>query len=149
CLGFDFWTTSRTTNNPDTTVPAFGHYSSASAGLTGQTTNRTSAVSNYTISPSNTTLGTTSYTRTYVNNFYQNAAYASTLVRAFDSYTSTDGGNTWTAPSSGGPVLPAASYATTPGGDKPLYYLGSVVNYAEEVEDVINSTNRNKWWELD
>ena len=55
CLGFDFYTTTRTTNNPDPLVPTFGHYSSASAALQGPTTNRTSASSSYTISPSNTT----------------------------------------------------------------------------------------------
>ena len=46
----------------------------------------------YTISPSNTTVANSSYSLTYVNNFYQNAAYATTLIRAFDSYSSTDGG---------------------------------------------------------
>src|SRR5271169_5478324 len=39
---------------------------------------------------SNTTVANTSYSLTYINNFYQNAAYATTLIRAFDSYTSTD-----------------------------------------------------------
>ena len=100
-LGFDIQTSTRATNNPDTLVPTFGHYSSSSAGLTGPTTNRTSAYDNYTISPSNTTAGNSSYNLTYINGFYQNAAYASTLIRAFDSFTSTDGGNTWTAPTSG------------------------------------------------
>ena len=89
CLGFDFYPTSRTTNNPDTLVPTFGHYSSSSAVMQGPTTNRTSGSSSYTIAPSNTTAPNSSYTRTYVNNFYQNAAYASPLIRAFDSYTST------------------------------------------------------------
>ena len=102
-LGFDIQTSTRTTNNPDTLVPTFGHYSSSSAGLTGPTTNRTSIYDNYTISPSNTTTGNSSYNLTYINGFYQNAAYASPLIRAFDSYTSTDGGNTWTAPTSGPP----------------------------------------------
>ncbi len=111
--------------------------------------NRTSSYDNYTISPTNTTASNTSYTRTYINNFYQNAAYASTLVRAFDSYTSTDGGNTWTAPTSGGPVLPPASYTTTPGGDVPLFTNGSTTTYAQEAEDVTGATTRNRWWELD
>ena len=68
---------------------------------------------------------TASYSLTYVNNFYQNAAYATTLVRAFDSYTSTDGGNTWTAPTSGTPLLPPSSYASVPGGDVPLFKRGA------------------------
>ena len=92
CLGFDFYPTTRTTNNPDTLVPAFGHYSAASSGLIGPSTNRTSGDDSYTISPSNTTASNTSYSLTYVNNFYQNAAYATPLIRAFDSYSSSDGG---------------------------------------------------------
>ena len=92
CMGFDFYTSSRTTNNPDTVVPTFGHYSSNNAGLTYSGTGRTSAVDSYSIPTTNTTVTNSSYTLTYINSFYQNAAYASTLVRAFDSYTSTDGG---------------------------------------------------------
>src|SRR5437899_5245535 len=94
CNGYDFYTTTRTTNNPDSLIPKFGHYSSASAGLQGPTTNRTSAYDNYLISPSNVTVGNSSYSLTYVNNFYQQAAYTTPLVRAFDSYTSNDGGAT-------------------------------------------------------
>ncbi len=109
-LGFDMYAMTRTTNNPDTIIPTFGQYSSSSAVMIGPGTSRTSAYDSYTISPSNTTTANPSYTRTYVNSYYQNAAYASTLIRAFDSYTSTDGGNTWSPPSSGGPVLPPASY---------------------------------------
>ena len=153
CLGFDFWSSARTTNNPDTVVPTFGHYSAGNAAtyLQGPSTNSTSAVDSYTISPSNTTVSNSSYTRTYINNFYQNAAYAGTLVRAFDSYTSTDGGNTWTAPTSGGPLLPPASYTTVPGGDVPLFFSGSTTNYAQEVEDVVEwrLLRRNAAWELD
>src|SRR5262249_35775521 len=48
CLGFDFYTTTRSSNNPDTAVPTFGHYSSASAGMQGPTTNQTSAYDSYT-----------------------------------------------------------------------------------------------------
>ena len=55
CLGFDFYTTSRTTNNPDTLIPTFGQYSSSNAGLQGPSTNQTSSDESYTISPSNTT----------------------------------------------------------------------------------------------
>ncbi|MFI5461011.1 MAG: pilus assembly protein TadG-related protein, partial [Isosphaerales bacterium] len=55
CLGFDFYTTSRTSNNPDTLIPTFGHYSSSSAAMQGPSTNQTSSADNYTISPSNTT----------------------------------------------------------------------------------------------
>jgi len=149
CLGFDFYPSSRTSNNPDTLIPTFGHYSSSSAGLQGPTTNQTSGSSSYTISPSNTTAPNSSYARTYVNNFYQNAAYASTLVRAFDSYTSTDGGNTWSPPSSGTPMLPPTSYASVPGGDVPLFKLGSTTTYATNVKDVLNSTTTNIFWELD
>jgi Flp pilus assembly protein TadG len=149
CLGFDFYTTSRTSNNPDTVVPTFGHYSSSSAVMQGPTTNQTSADESYTISPSNTTEATTSYSLTYVNNFFQNAAYASTLVRAFDSYTSTDGGATWTAPSSGSPQLPSSSYASTPGGDVPLFKSGSSTTYATTVKDVLGSSTTNILWELD
>jgi hypothetical protein len=149
CLGYDFYTTSRSSNNPDTAYPTFGHYSSTSASMKGPTTNQTSTYDNYTISPSNTTAGNTSYTLTYVNNFYQNAAYASTLVRAFDAYTSTDGGTTWTAPTSGGPILPPSSYKTTPGGDVPLFKAGSTSVYAQNVQDVTGGTTTNTLWELD
>ena len=150
CLGFDFYGSSRTTNNPDTLVPTFGPYSSSSAVMQGPTTNRTSGSNNYTIPPSNTTAPNASYTRTYVNNFYQNAAYASTLIRAFDSYTSTDGGNTWSPPSSGTPVLPPTSYASVPGGDVPLFIKNSTTSYAQHVKDVLGgSTSRNASWELD
>ncbi len=150
CLGFDFYPTSRTSNNPDTLIPTFGHYSSSSAGLQGPSTNQTSGSSSYTISPSNTTATNASYGRTYVNNFYQNAAYASTLVRAFDSYTSTDGGNTWSPPSSGTLlVLPPTSYASVPGGDAPLFKSSSTTTYATDVKDVFNSSTTNILWELD
>src|SRR5271157_179553 len=149
CLGFDFWPTSRTSNNPDTVIPTFGQYSSSNAGLQGPTTNQTSSDDSYTISPSNTTAPNSSYAKTYVNNFYQNAAYASTLVRAFDSYTSTDGGNTWSPPSSVAPVLPPTSYASVPGGDVPLFLSGSTSTYAKTVNDVVGSTTRNASWELD
>ena len=149
-LGFDIQTSTRNTNNPDTLVPTFGHYSSSSAGLTGATTNQTSIYDNYTISPSNTTTGNSSYNLTYINGFYQNAAYASPLIRAFDSYTSTDGGSTWTAPTSGSPPqLPPSSYASVPGGDMPLFKSGSTTTYAQTVKDVVGSTTRNAPWELD
>src|SRR5579863_3229145 len=75
CLGFDFYTNSRVTNNPDSNYPTFGAYSSGSATMQGSTSNRTSGDDNYTISPTNTTASNTSYTRTYINNFYSNAAY--------------------------------------------------------------------------
>ena len=149
CLGFDFYTSSRTTNNPDTLVPTFGPYSSSSAVMQGPSTNRTSGDENYTISPSNTTASNSSYARTYVNNFYQNAAYASTLIRAFDSYTSSDGGNTWSPPTNGTPVLPPTSYASVPGGDVPLFKSGSTTTYATNVKDVLGSSTRNASWELD
>jgi hypothetical protein len=149
CLGFDFYPSSRTTNNPDTLIPTFGHYSSSNARLQGPNTNRTSSDASYTISPSNTTAPNAAYARTYVNNFYQNAAYASTLIRAFDSYTSTDGGNTWSPPTSGTPVLPPASYASTPGGDIPLYVSGLPPTYAKTVKDLIGTGTRNASWELD
>src|SRR5208337_2908411 len=137
CLGFDWYTSSRTTNNPDTLVPTFGHYSSSNANLVGPTTNRTSGADSYTIPPSNTTATNASYNRTYINNWFQNAAYTSPLVRAFDSYTSSDGGNTWSPPSSGSPQLPPASYASDPGGDNPLYVNGSTSTYAKTVSDAV------------
>jgi hypothetical protein len=151
-LGFDFYTQTRTTNNPDPLVPAFGQYSSGSANLQYTGANRSSGVDNYTILPTNTTVGNSSYTLTYINSFYQNAAYASTLIRAFDSYTSTNGGVTWVAPTGGAsPVLPPASYATTPGGDVPLFVKGSATTYAQNVNQVLNQTGntRNPTWELD
>ncbi len=148
-LGFDITTSSRSSNNPDSLVPSFSHYSSTSAGLTGGTVNQTSSYDSYTISPTNTTAANSSYSLTYINGFYQNAAYASTLVRAFDSATSTDGGNTWTPATSGAPLLPSSSYATTPGGDVPLFVSGSTVNYAKTVKDVVGSSSRNAAWELD
>jgi hypothetical protein len=149
-LGYDFYTNSRTTNNPDTVYPTFGAYSSGSAGMQGPTSTRTSAYDNYTISPSNTTASNSSYSLTYVNNFYQNAAYASTLIRAFDSATSTDGGNTWTAATAGStPQLPPSSYTATPGGDVPLFKQGSTSTYATNVKDVTGATTANALWELD
>ena len=84
-----------------------------------------------------------------MNNFMQNAAYATPLIRAFDSYTSSDGGDTWTAPSSGTPQLPPSSYASVPGGDVPLFKLGSTTTYATDVKDVLNSSTTNILWELD
>ncbi|MFI5457462.1 MAG: hypothetical protein ACHRXM_18620, partial [Isosphaerales bacterium] len=99
--------------------------------------------------PSNTTAPNSSYANTYINSVYQNAAYATTLIRAFDSYTSTDGGTTWTAPSSGSPVLPASSYASVPGGDVPLFQSGSTTTYAKTVKDVSGSSTRSPAWELD
>ena len=149
CLGYDFYTSSRTTNNPDPVVPTFAHYSSATANMQGPSTTRMSNYDNYTISPSNTTAGNSSYALTYVNNFYQNAAYASTLVRAFDSYTSTDGGNTWSPPTSGNPTLPPPSYTSVPGGDVPLYKNGSTTVYATDVSDVLGGSTVNALWELD
>jgi Flp pilus assembly protein TadG len=150
CLGYDFYAPSRTTNNPDTLVPTFGAYSSSGAVLVGPNSARTSGYDNYTISQSNTTAPNSSYTRTYVNNLYQNNAYATPLVRAFDSYTSSDGGVNWAAPSAGAaPVLPPNSYATTPGGDVPLFKNGSSANYAQTVQDVVNGSGPNALWELD
>ena len=153
-LGFDPDSWTRTTNNPDTLVPAFGHYATNSSLLIGPSTNRTSGTDNYTIAPSNSTVSNATYSLTYVNSFYQNAAYASTLIRAFDSYTSTDGGTTWNAPSgSATPQLPPSSYATTPGGDMPLFKFGSTTTYAKTVNDVLGSaatnTAANILWELD
>jgi Flp pilus assembly protein TadG len=150
CLGFDFWTQTRTTNNPDPLYPRFGAYSSSGAAVQGPSANRTSGVDNYTIPPSNTTAANASYSLTYVNGFYQNAAYATPLIRAFDSYTSSDGGITWSPPSgTASPQLPPATYATTPGGDVPLYQKGSTSVYAKHVMDVVGGSSRNSSWELD
>ncbi len=150
CLGFDFYTTSRTSNNPDTLIPTFGHYSSGNAGLKGPSTNQTSSDDSYTISPSNTTAANSSYSLTYVNNFLQGTAYATPLVRAFDSYSSSDGGKTWTAPTHGERrnCLPPP-WPPTPGGDVPLFKSGSTSTYATDVKDVVGSTTRNAAWELD
>lgn len=147
--GFDFYGSARTTNNPDPLAPTFGHYSSSSAAMQGPSTNRTSGASNYTISPSNATAANSSYALTYMSNFYQNNAYATPLIRAFDSYTSADGGVTWTPPSTGTPQLPPASYASAPGGDAPLFKLGSTSAYATTVKDVTGGTAVNPLWELD
>ncbi len=150
CLRFDFYPLSSvSSNNPDPVYPTFGHYSPGSgASMQGPNSNQTSGSNNYTISPSNTTAATSSYALTYVNNFYQSAAYAGTLIRAFDSYTSTDGGNTWAA-GSGSPVLPPSTYSSMPGGDVPLFAQGSTSTYATNVSDVIGSTTMNALWELD
>ncbi len=143
-LGFDFYTATRTTNNPDTLIPAFGQYATISSQIIGPSSNRTSGSDNYTLTPTNTTASNSSYALTYINSFYQSAAYASTLVRAFDSYTSTDGGNTWTAPATGAtPQLPPASYATTPGGDVPLFQSGSTTTYAQTVNQVLGLSSGN------
>src|SRR5205823_5833285 len=70
--------------------------------------------------------------------------------RAFDSYTSTDSGTTWSAPASGAtPVLPPSSYKTVPGGDVPLFSNGSTTTYATDVSDVLGGTTRSAAWELD
>src|SRR5208337_4862568 len=103
----------------------------------------------------------------YVNSFYQNAAPSAatpnpTLIRAFDSYSSTDGGNTWTAPTTQRPQIPSGGAAvaynvgtgvstlTNPlvagtagttypaSGDYPLYIGGaSGGGYAKTVKDVV------------
>ena len=148
-LGFDITSNSRTSNNPDTLFPTWGQYSSNNAGLQGSLTNQTSSDSSYTISPSNYSVSNSSYSLIYANSFYQNAAGASTLVRAFDSYTSTDGGATWTPPVSGGPVLPPVSYATIPGGDVPIFNNGSTTVYASTLSGALGSSSRNAAWELD
>ena len=130
----------RVTNNPDTNVPTFGHYSSSNAGLTGTTSTRSSATDSYSVALSNFTVTNTSYNLLYINSFYSNAAYASTLVRAFDSSTSTDNGKTWAAL-----LAPprrscsASTYATTPGGDVPMFKSGSTSIYAQHVQDVVSS----------
>ncbi len=117
--------------------------------MQGPTTNQTSSDDSYTISPSNTTATNASYSQTYINSFYQNANYATPLKVRFDSYTSSDGGATWAAPSSGAPVLPPTSTASVPGGDVPLFVKNSTSNYATDVKDVLNSSTRSPAWELD
>ena len=151
CNGFDFYTSSRTGNNPDSAVPTFGAYSSSSASMQGPTTDQTSGLDSYTIPGSNVTVGNASYTKTFVTNFFQNDAYATTLIRAFDSYSSTDGGLTWKAPTTQMPQLPPAGYTSTPGGDVPLFKKGSTTTYAKTVGEAVNSsgTARNALWELD
>ncbi len=149
-LGYDFYTSTRTSNNPDTVYPTFGAYSSGSAGMQYTGPTQTSSYDSYTISPSNTTAPNSSYALTYVNNFYQNAAYATPLIRAFDSYTSSDGGSTWSAPTAGAtPQLPPSTYTSTPGGDVPLFKRASTTTYAQKVSDVTGSNAQNPLWELD
>jgi hypothetical protein len=148
-LGFDFYTPTRSTNNPDPTIPAYMHYSANNANMKGPNGNRTSGASNYTISPTNTTVTNASYAQTYVNSFYQNNAFTTPLIRAFDSYSSSDGGLTWTAPTTQLPQLPPASYGTTPGGDVPLLKKNSTTVYATQVLDILGGPNRNPSWELD
>ncbi len=148
CLGFDFYPTSRTTNNPDPLIPTFGQYSGSNANLQGPNSDRISSSQSYTISPSNTTVPNSSYALCYVNNFYQNDAYASTLIRAFDSYSGTNNGTNWT-PTALQPQLPPTSFASLPGGDVPLYKSGSTTTYATTVKDVLGTTARNPSWELD
>ena len=155
CLGYDFYTPTRTTNNPDTNVPTFSQYSAGNAAtyLKGPNSSRTSSYDSYTLSQSNSTVANSSYSLTYMNNFYQNAAYATTLIRAFDSYTSGDGGNTWTA-GSGTPQLPTGATntggpANPPAGDVPLFNNGSTTTYATDIKDILGSTTTNALWELD
>ena len=148
-LGYDITATSRSTNNADTVVPTFGSYSSASAVVQAANSSRISSLGGYTIPPTNSSVATSTYSLLYINSYYQNAAFASTLVRAFDSYTSTDGGSTWSAPGSGAtPVLPPSSYATTPGGDVPLKILSSS-SYAQTTSDITGGSSLNILWELD
>jgi hypothetical protein len=75
------------------------------------------------------------------------------LIRAFDSFSSTDGGNTWSAPTSQRPQLPASTYATTPGGDVPLFSSGSTTTYAQTVNQVLGTSGSpgtiNPLWCLD
>jgi Flp pilus assembly protein TadG len=185
-LGFDFATSTRSTNNPDPLYPQWGAYSGSgvAAQMQGPNTNSTSATASYTVSPSNTTTpaptgGSPSYMQTYVNSFYQNgpptlAAPNPTLIRAFDSYSSADGGNTWTAPTSQRPQIPSGGASVTynssnnvstltyplvagtsgvtypASGDYPLYVGGvSGGGYAQTVSGVVGSSARNPAWELD
>ena len=49
----------------------------------------------------------------------------------------------------GSPLLPPTSYASVPGGDVPLFKLGSTTTYATDVKDVLSSSTTNILWELD
>jgi Flp pilus assembly protein TadG len=175
-------------NNPDPLYPQWGPYSASGVGSSIQGPNTdpsyTLGSGNYTIAPANTTTpvptgGSPYAMQTYVNSFYQNAASTSanptpTLIRAFDSYSSTDGGNTWTAPTTQRPQLPsggsAVTYNTTTNttsftsplvagtagvsapatGDYPLFVQGST-NYATNINDVVGSppSGRSGPWCLD
>jgi Flp pilus assembly protein TadG len=154
-LGFEWCTTSRTTNNPDTVVPTFGQYSAPNvqSELIGPTTNRISA--SYTITPTNTTATNSYYSKTYINSFYQQDAYAVPIVRAFDSYSSADGGYTWSPPTTQMPQLPGvisppgSTYTVTPGGDCPLFKQNSNSVYAQNVKDVVGGNTFTLAWELD
>jgi len=186
-------------NNPDPLYPIWGAYSSIqSTTPTNGTTNSmqgpntnpsyTLGDGNYTIAPANTTTpvptgGSPSAMQTYVNSFYQNNASSAgnvppsasnPLIRAFDSYSSTDG-NTWTAPTTQRPQLPSGGSAVTyntsnnttsftsplvagtagvsspASGDYPLFVQGSTTNYATNINDVTGSpsSGRSGPWCLD
>jgi len=111
-------------NNPDTIYPQFGHYSSASAGLTWP-----SAITlgdGQVVGASNTAVDTNSGSAIAAD-FYQNNVGAS-AVAAFS------------------PSLD--SYATAPGGDIPLKKTNNTAAaYATDVTDVLGSSSMNASWE--
>ena len=72
-----------------------------------------------------------------------------TLIRAFDSYTSTDGGDTWTAPTAGNAAAASGLLRHRAGRRRAAVQNGSTTTYATDVKDVVGSTTRNPAWELD
>lgn len=180
---FDFAYSRVFSMNPDPAQPQFMQYSSTAGStaswsspnpLTG-TSSLTSTESslgydvsgqNMIVPANNMTYANADYSNSFINSFYSNAAFATSLTRAFDSYTSgtttsfgitTTNGN-WSAPSSGsGPQLPdiastsnasqfagnstpATSYSAgvtnAPGGDVPLLAY-SKTSFATTVNDVV------------
>ena len=73
-----------------------------------------------------------------------------TLIRAFDSYTSTDGGSTWTAPTSGIAAVASHLLRLRAGRRRaPLHQRAARRPTPQTVKDVVGSTSRNASWELD
>ena len=85
-LGVDYATATRTTNNPDTVYPTWGHYSSGSAGL--QATSFTSPYDAANIS------ATTSDGRPpIIQDFYQDSSGTAAWSAASSGYATTPGGD--------------------------------------------------------
>ncbi len=111
-----------TPNNPESTIPTFGHYSSNSIAL--QQTSSTNVIGGYTFDAANISQSNaTDFNRpAIVGDFYQQVG--ASPVPAFTPASS--------------------SYAVTPGGDVPLKANGNSGNsYALSVKDITGGTGRN------
>ena len=85
-VGVDYATATRTTNNPDSNVPAWGHYSSGSAGLTASSFTEPYEAANIT--------ATTSDGRpAIVNDFYTNSTGTPAWSAQSSGYASVPGGD--------------------------------------------------------